>query len=460
MNGAPVNQQHSQSAAVASKQPKPPPPGPAPPAPVTAPPLPPTHSTAGHANGPPQHHHHHHHHHHQHGPVANGQPQGSSGKKGKRAEAPLDPATLYESLKNRIAALEEEEEIEEEEERQISASHFPTEYGINAIHAKYVELFAELKRVEREHAKEKQKLTKDKDAGRGSHSQEPINEVKSDENEDGEPCPRAAEALYFDSDIKLLLQLLQMKDDLAKRADRARMLDQKYRELPDIVVKVVCRYRAELFFKISRKTKLSRLVTAWTLRMEINGGRKVDSNTPIEGILPSGKLDPNNPPKTEMQFLFTHRGRRIDPDQTPEELGMEEGDEILAVEMMDLTQGGTDEWVSEMGVHQIAAKTLEDIFDGVVRDRLKEILRQYELRERHFECVIRSKELEVQQLRKDLEESKNGQAVLVERLLACCKEFVSKPSTERMQRLFTSLKEELERKGNRPKNNADESSGG
>ena len=30
-----------------------------------------------------------------------------------------------------------------------------------------------------------------------------------------------------------------------------------------------------------------------------------------------------------------------------------------------------------------------------MRTRLKDILRQYELRERHFECVIRSKELEV-----------------------------------------------------------------
>jgi hypothetical protein len=30
-----------------------------------------------------------------------------------------------------------------------------------------------------------------------------------------------------------------------------------------------------------------------------------------------------------------------------------------------------------------------------VRERLKEVLRQYEFRERHFECVIRSKELEV-----------------------------------------------------------------
>jgi hypothetical protein len=163
MNGAPVTQQHSQSALAASKQPKPPPPGPAPPAPVTAPPLPPTggpQANATRTNGQQPQHHHHHHHHHQHGPVANGQqPQASSGKKGKRADAPLDPATLYESLKNRIAALEEEEEIEEEEERQISASQFPAEYGMwlncslaeeahrsvrgmeeNAIHAKYVEL--------------------------------------------------------------------------------------------------------------------------------------------------------------------------------------------------------------------------------------------------------------------------------------------------------------------------------
>lgn len=38
---------------------------------------------------------------------------------------------------------------------------------------------------------------------------------------------------------------------------------------------------------------------------------------------------------------------------------------------------------------------MEELFDNVVRERLKDILRQYERRERHFECVIRSKELEV-----------------------------------------------------------------
>lgn len=41
-----------------------------------------------------------------------------------------------------------------------------------------------------------------------------------------------------------------------------------------------------------------------------------------------------------------------------------------------------------------------------VRERLKEVLRQYELRERHFECVIRSKELEVLLSRARAEEQK------------------------------------------------------
>jgi hypothetical protein len=77
---------------------KPPPAGPAPPAPASAPPNPPNaarnHPTHTHVNGH--------------------QPQ--KGK--KKNDVPVDPATMYESLKNRIAALEEEEVLEEEEERQ------------------------------------------------------------------------------------------------------------------------------------------------------------------------------------------------------------------------------------------------------------------------------------------------------------------------------------------------------
>jgi len=212
---------------------------------------------------------------------------------------------------------------------------------------------------------------------------------------------------------------MQMKNDLAKRADKARMQDMKYREMPDIVVKVVCRYRAELFFKISRKTKLSRLFNACTDRMErpAVGKKGSGGNDGAGGNLMNGSAkseaastQPSGSAITSptMQFIFTHNGRSLEAEQTPEEAGMEDGDEILAVEMMDLTEGpGPDEW-SEYAEPQReklkknwndspqeARRTLEEIFDGVVRERLKEVLRQYELREKHFECVIRSKELEV-----------------------------------------------------------------
>jgi hypothetical protein len=46
----------------------------------------------------------------------------TNGKSKKKADsAPMDPAAMYESLKNRIAALEEEEEFVEEEERRYGA---------------------------------------------------------------------------------------------------------------------------------------------------------------------------------------------------------------------------------------------------------------------------------------------------------------------------------------------------
>ena len=167
-----------------------------------------------------------------------------------------------------------------------------------------------------------------------------------------------------------------MKSDMSKRAEKAKIQDVKFREMPDIVVKVVCRYRAELFFKISRKTKLSRLFNAWTERMETGivkkgdgaGGKVVtnaggdekelDERAKLDAALASNA----NPTSTTsaslapsvsssnsdltMQFVFTHNGRSVDADQTPEEAGVEEGDEILAVELMDLTEGGAgiDEW--------------------------------------------------------------------------------------------------------------------
>lgn len=147
-----------------------------------------------------------------------------------------------------------------------------------------------------------------------------------------------------------------MKSDLAKRADKAKIQDVKYREMPDIVVKVVCRYRAELFFKISRKTKLSRLFNAWTDRMERPGAKKGSGssdggggnqmNGSVKSDAASTQPSGSSASDSTMQFIFTHNGRGVEADQTPEEAGMEDGDEILAVELMDLTEGpGSDEWV-------------------------------------------------------------------------------------------------------------------
>jgi hypothetical protein len=154
-----------------------------------------------------------------------------------------------------------------------------------------------------------------------------------------------------------------MKNDMAKRADRAKLQDAKFHEMPDIVVKVVCKYRAELFFKISRKTKLSRLFNAWTDRMETTstaptvvkkaGEQQKHGQQQQQTVGASATLNGtgNTSSASSMQFIFSRGGRTLEADQTPEQVGMEEGDEILAVEIMDLTEGpGTEEIVRITGV--------------------------------------------------------------------------------------------------------------
>ncbi|KAI0281197.1 hypothetical protein BGY98DRAFT_959224 [Russula aff. rugulosa BPL654] len=439
-------------------------------------------------------------------------PAAPNGKSKKKADpVPIDPAAMYESLKNRIAALEEEEEVVEEEERQFAEEAQKHVRGLeeNTVHVKYIELFAEFKRMEREHQKEKQKLLKDKDAAKSQLTK--ANQTKIKMENLARELQKDNKRLRSQEDGKRLSQsveeaqdeIVQMKNDISRRAEKAKMQDLKYRQSPDIVVKVICRYRAELFFKISRKTKLVKLFAAWTDRMETGGnggcgggggsgggsGKKAGEPTRTSSRLvngvPGAPVATSSSVSSGANFIFTHSGRQVDAEQTPEEAGMEDGDEILAVELMDLTEGpcadASDESESQRQKLKKfwtddppeATRTMEEIFDGVVRARLKDILRQYELRERHFECVIRSKELEVllsraraaeqkqlaegekvraekveeenQQLRKELDDAQKAQTMLVERLISCCKE----PNAERTQRLFASLREELEKRGSR-----------
>ena len=141
-----------------------------------------------------------------------------------------------------------------------------------------------------------------------------------------------------------------MKNDISRRAEKVKLQDLKYRQSPDIVVKVICRYRAELFFKISRKTKLVKLFAAWTDRMETGScggaggsGKKAGEPTRTSSRLvngvPGAPVTSPSSAGSGANFVFTHSGRHVDAEQTPEEAGMEDGDEILAVELMDLTEG-------------------------------------------------------------------------------------------------------------------------
>ena len=157
-----------------------------------------------------------------------------------------------------------------------------------------------------------------------------------------------------------------MKVEVQKRTDKLKMQDMKFREMPDIVVKVHCKYRAELFFKISRKTKLSRLFNAWTERMEANE-KKGDAKSQSSGGSTTAGPQVNGTSSSSsslsasaMQFIFSHGGRTLEVDQTPEEAGMEDGDEILAVEIMDLTEGpGTEELVcSSHSFHRVCLKLI------------------------------------------------------------------------------------------------------
>jgi hypothetical protein len=136
-------------------------------------------------------------------------------------------------------------------------------------------------------------------------------------------------------------QIRQLKAEVSKKLQRTRAQDARARDGTDVVLKVVCRHRAELFFRIARKTKLTRLFAAWADRMDagLGGKGRAAADAPAVSAAPDGAGAP--PARGGMQFVFTHSGRVVEADTSPEEAGIEDGDEILAVELMDLTDLAT-----------------------------------------------------------------------------------------------------------------------
>ncbi|KAG8880420.1 hypothetical protein FRB97_000784 [Tulasnella sp. 331] len=421
-------------------------------------------------------------------PATNGTQTTANKTTKKKAEpSPPDPSVLYENVKNRIAALEEAAVQGEEEERKTAeeARSQIKGHSDSVIQSKYIELFQEMKRMERDHTKEKQKLVKEKDASKSQLTKATASKAKLE---------NLARELQKDNKK---LRIASMKEEMERRFERAKKRERKIADAPDVMVKVTCKYRAELFFKISRKTKLSRLFNVWTERMDVaEENARIGGETRLDKLFSVNSTttptDKKTPPKAAtgasgktksgMQFMFTHLGRIVEPEQTPDDLGMESGDEIVAIEMMDLTiPNEAEDLITPPQRERIkknwtdkpaeAKAAIEEIFDGVVRERLKDVLRQYERRERHFECVIRSKELEVLvsraraeeqkqvaegerqiasvaetqnlQLHQQMEDMQSSQSKLMDKLIACCKE----PTGERTQRLFSFLREELEKRG-------------
>ncbi|CAE6452991.1 unnamed protein product [Rhizoctonia solani] len=328
--------------------------------------------------------------------------------------APPDPMTMYESLKNRIAALEEEEVTVEEEERRLAEEARHTVKGISdsVVQTKYIELFQEMKRLEREHAKEKQKLTRDKDSAKmqynkASQARTKLENLARELQKDNKKLREDTRRLTISFE-EARDEINQVKDELVQRqmahprffaqsgmdlSGRKPLVSGAQQQPSDIVVKVVCKFREELFFKINRKTKLTRLFSTWESRMDAASSDKKAGRTP---------------------FIFTHAGRTIDWESTPDQAGIENNDVIMAVELMDLTLAEPDDSIAakpKIPKHvpedeADATRAVEEMLDIVVRERLKDVLRQYERRERHFEAVVRSKELEVLLARARVEEQK------------------------------------------------------
>jgi hypothetical protein len=134
------------------------------------------------------------------------------------------------------------------------------------------------------------------------------------------------------------VQIIALKKEMERRTEKFRRQEKKFQDMPDIVVKVVCKYRAELFFKISRKTKLSRLFNAWTERMEIANEESKHADAKSAKSDNQSQRTSHISKKSSVSFVFTHKGRVVEATQTPEEIGLEDSDEILAVEMLDLTK--------------------------------------------------------------------------------------------------------------------------
>jgi hypothetical protein len=112
-----------------------------------------------------------------------------------------------------------------------------------------------------------------------------------------------------------------------------------------ICVKVHCKNRAEIYFKMTKQTKFERLFKAWSARMDTSPLPSSTSMASGEGgddLGPQSKSETENKGETAApsppDFIYTHNGRPISEDMTVDDVGVEDGDAVVAVELVDLTE--------------------------------------------------------------------------------------------------------------------------
>lgn len=214
---------------------------------------------------------------------------------------------------------------------------------------------------------------------------------------------------------------------------------------PTVGINVVCKGRREhLHFLVPTGQPLAVLFDTWSSRFprpplsdvpaapSATGGGANGGNKRAHARAATAPPDPPIPPQSlGPPFIFTFAGRVLGPDETADGVGLEEGDSLVAVEVVDLAREpgkGEDDAVTGNPLTKAAKKNLqavktqvEAVLDdvcvlparllsyplpltltspalfalGSVRERLKLVFRQYETRERQFEAIVRSKDLEI-----------------------------------------------------------------
>ncbi|KAL7413174.1 hypothetical protein BDY24DRAFT_441855 [Mrakia frigida] len=517
---------------------------------------------------------------------------------GKPTKKELDPAVYADLVQARINALEGVESAEDQAEKKsaIEARKAVKEATDHvSLEVKYMDLFQEMKRQERVHIQERSRFSKEKEAAKLNLSKATQGKTKldsqvkdltrhmkslQDENKKLSDLVATARTEKIDS-------IKQEVASVRSRPGRPFPLPQPISSLASpsppsqpssssntttittnpasststaVTLRISSILHGELFVKVLRNRPLERAFQTFATTVSplpssshhpiASSSQNNNHNNKGKGKQ-QHKAPPPPPPSKAgadgVEFVFSHAGTVIEKESTPDELGLEERDEIWAVEFRDLGAlleaeeeeeaaalaakeeeeaaglatplggggskkkkkgggggggggaGGSNTPVSSAstvvagspslgtlvlggggggggsGSRSAEEKTrakakLESIFESVVRERLKTVLRQYELRETQFEAVLRSKELEVllskarseearwlveeadqksrerenqtERYAKSLEELQRAQGQLLDKLVSLAQD----DSKDQAARLFGFIREEIQKR--------------